>query len=56
VIKYLVAARVNSGGALLYEVSDASVHDVETSAPRIRFQHEGGRREKVCLDMAGTPV
>src|SRR5438445_1983790 len=53
VIKDLVAARVASGGALLFEVSDVTVHDIETRAPRIRFQHAGAEREIACDFVAG---
>jgi p-hydroxybenzoate 3-monooxygenase len=53
VIKDLVAARTAAGGALLFEVSDVSVHDPETRAPRIRFRHGGGEREISCDFIAG---
>jgi len=53
VIKDLVAARIATGGALLFEVSDVTLHDVETRTPRIRFQHEGGQREIACDFIAG---
>src|SRR3954469_24075580 len=44
VIKDLVAARIKSGGPLLFEVSDVTVHDLETRAPRIGFRHQGAER------------
>src|SRR5712692_2661703 len=53
VIKDLVAARMTAGGALLFEVSDVSVHDLETGAPRIRFRHGGAEREISCDFIAG---
>ena len=53
VIKDLVAARIATGGALLFEVSEVTLHDVETRTPRIRFQHEGGQREIACDFIAG---
>ena len=53
VIKDLVAARIATGGALLFEVSDVTLHDVETRTPKIRFQHEGGQREIACDFIAG---
>ncbi len=53
VIKDLVAARIAAGGALLFEVSDATLHDVETRAPRIRFRHAGAEREISCDFVAG---
>ena len=53
VIKDLVAARIATGGALLFEVSEVTLHDVETRTPRIRFRHEGGQREIDCDFIAG---
>jgi len=53
VIKDLVAARLAAGGALLFEVSDVRVDDVETRAPRIRFRHEGRDREIACDFVGG---
>ena len=53
VIKDLVAARIATGGALLFEVSEVTLHDVETRTPRIRFRHEGGQREIACDFIAG---
>jgi p-hydroxybenzoate 3-monooxygenase len=41
VIKDLVAARIAAGGALRFNVSDASVHGVDTDTPSIRYRHEG---------------
>jgi p-hydroxybenzoate 3-monooxygenase len=53
VIKDLVAARIRSGGALLFDVSDVSVGEVETRAPRIRFRHAGAAQEIACDFVAG---
>src|SRR5258706_15528132 len=53
VIKDLVAARAAAGGALLFEVSDVTLHDLETRAPKIRFRHAGGGREIACDFVAG---
>jgi p-hydroxybenzoate 3-monooxygenase len=53
VIKDLVAARVAAGGALLFEVSDVTLRDVDTRAPRIQFRHEGRDREISCDFVAG---
>jgi len=53
VIKDLVAARVQAGGELLFEVSDVSVHEVETRRPKIRFRHRGSDREISCDFIAG---
>jgi p-hydroxybenzoate 3-monooxygenase len=53
VIKDLVAARLQAGGELLFEVSDVSLHEVESRGPRIRFRHQGGEREIACDFVAG---
>jgi len=44
VVKDLVKARLESGGAILFEVDDVSVHDFETTSPVIRFNHSGKPR------------
>ncbi|MEM5383629.1 4-hydroxybenzoate 3-monooxygenase [Paraburkholderia phymatum] len=48
VIKDLVAARVAAQGALHFEVSDVSLHDIESSKPSIRYRHQGEARELHC--------
>ena len=41
VVKDLIAARLETGRPLLFEVSDVSVHDLETGRPSIRYRHDG---------------
>jgi p-hydroxybenzoate 3-monooxygenase len=53
VVKDLIAARLESGLPLLFEVDDVSVHDLETVRPRIRFAHDGQRHELECDVIAG---
>jgi p-hydroxybenzoate 3-monooxygenase len=53
VIKDLVAARLAAGGRILFEVKDASVYDLESAEPKIRFHHEGALREVSCDFIAG---
>ncbi|MGF6598349.1 p-hydroxybenzoate 3-monooxygenase [Paraburkholderia sp. GAS448] len=48
VIKDLVAARVAAGGALVFGVSDTSLHGIDTDAPSIRYRHEGEACELQC--------
>ncbi|MEM5433918.1 4-hydroxybenzoate 3-monooxygenase [Paraburkholderia diazotrophica] len=48
VIKDLVAARIAAQGALHFEVSDVSLHDIESSKPSVRYRHEGEARELHC--------
>jgi p-hydroxybenzoate 3-monooxygenase len=43
VIKDLVAARIEAGGQLLFEVGDVSLHDIDTATPSVRFTHAGER-------------
>lgn len=48
VIKDLVAARVAAQGALKFEVSDVSLHDIDGTAPSIRYRHQGEAHELQC--------
>ncbi|TDN61219.1 4-hydroxybenzoate 3-monooxygenase [Paraburkholderia sp. BL10I2N1] len=48
VIKDLVAARVAAGGALVFGVSDTSLHGIDTDSPSIRYRHEGEACELQC--------
>ncbi len=53
VIKDLVAARLAAGGTILFDVKDAAVYDLDTSAPKIRFHHQGRLEELECDFVAG---
>jgi len=53
VIKDLVAARLAAGGKILFEVKDAAVYDLDSSAPKIRFHHGGALQELECDFIAG---
>jgi p-hydroxybenzoate 3-monooxygenase len=53
VVKDLIAARLESGLPLLFEVDDVSVHDLESERPRVRFRHEGADHELQCDAIAG---
>jgi p-hydroxybenzoate 3-monooxygenase len=53
VVKDLIAARLESGLPLLFEVDDVSVHDLESDRPRIRFRHDGAEQELECDAIAG---
>ncbi len=53
VIKDLVAARLAAGGAILFEVKDAAVYDLDTQSPKIRFHHQGRLEELQCDFIAG---
>ncbi len=53
VIKDLVAARLAAGGKILFEVKDASVYDLDTAQPKIRFHHQGQVEELACDFIGG---
>jgi p-hydroxybenzoate 3-monooxygenase len=53
IVKDLVAARLESGLPLLFEVEDVSVLELETARPRVRFAHDGTRQELECDLVAG---
>ena len=53
VVKDLIRARLEAGGTILFEASDASVHGFEGTAPSIGFVHGGERREIRCDFIAG---
>ena len=53
VLKDLIAARLRKGGTIVFETSDASLYDVDTDAPSIRYVHEGARTELRCDFIAG---
>ncbi len=53
VVKDLIAARLESGGELRFEVSDVAVDDVESERPAVRFTHDGARHVLRCDAIAG---
>jgi p-hydroxybenzoate 3-monooxygenase len=53
VVKDLIAARLDSGLPLLFEVDAVSVGDLESAQPQIRFRHDGGQHELTCDFVAG---
>ena len=52
-VKDLIAARLETGAPLLFEVDDVSVEEIDTERPRIRFTHDGARQELECDVIAG---
>jgi len=48
VLKDLVAARVAADGKLFFNVSNTSIHGIESDTPSIRFTHEGEAHELHC--------
>jgi p-hydroxybenzoate 3-monooxygenase len=53
IVKDLIRLRVDAGLPLLFDVSDVSVHDLESERPSIRFLHEGGEQVLDCDVVAG---
>ena len=53
VVKDLVKARVAAGGELTFEVESVSLHDIESSSPRILFRSDGKEVELCCDAIAG---
>jgi p-hydroxybenzoate 3-monooxygenase len=53
IVKDLIAARREAGGALHFEVDDVRVAGIETDAPSLRYVHEGRPVELRCAFIAG---
>ncbi len=53
VVKDLIYARLDAGGEVLFDVSDVSVHDIESTKPHIRFHRDGVAAELQCDVIAG---
>jgi p-hydroxybenzoate 3-monooxygenase len=53
IVKDLVRLRLDADLPLMFEVSDVSVHDLESERPTIRFSHEGAELVLECDVVAG---
>jgi p-hydroxybenzoate 3-monooxygenase len=53
VVKDLIAARLEAGQPILFDVEDVSVHGCTTPSPAIRFRHDGETRDLFCDVVAG---
>src|SRR5437899_2976410 len=53
VLKDLNNARIASSGQVLFEVENVSVHDFDSSMPKIRYCKDGSEYELVCDFIAG---
>src|SRR3712207_549131 len=53
VVKDLIAARLEAGGDLRFEVKDVSVHGLDGARPTIRFRQDGKTEELICDVIAG---
>ena len=52
-MKDLIAARVEAGAPILFDVDDVALHDVDSEQPRVTFEHAGEARELRCDFVAG---
>jgi p-hydroxybenzoate 3-monooxygenase len=53
VVKDLIAARIDFGGPLLFEVDDVRPEGIDTEVPCLRYRHEGEERTLECDVIAG---
>jgi p-hydroxybenzoate 3-monooxygenase len=53
VVKDMFAARLGSGGTVHFEVSDVSLHDIDSDRPRITFSRAGEHIDLQCDFIAG---
>ncbi len=53
VVKDLTAALVGRGGEIQFEVSEVSLHDLDTDRPRISYLRDGVSRQLECDFIAG---
>ncbi|ATY85452.1 4-hydroxybenzoate 3-monooxygenase [Kyrpidia spormannii] len=55
VLKDLIAARLQAGGHIIFNVGDVTLHNIDTSAPKIRFRQDkiGEFQEISCDFIAG---
>ncbi len=51
VVKDLVAARLKAGQPLLFEVSDTSMHDIDTDRPTVTFVDVDGNPQTIDCDL-----
>jgi p-hydroxybenzoate 3-monooxygenase len=53
VVKDLISARLDAGAPLFFDVTETSIQDFDTDAPKIRFRHQDIEREIACDFVAG---
>lgn len=53
VVKDLIAARLATGGLILFQSEDVRVHDITTERPRVQFRWNGEAHELHCDIVAG---
>jgi p-hydroxybenzoate 3-monooxygenase len=50
VVKDMIAARLDSGGAIHFEIDDVELSGIDSTSPTIRFR-EGGQAEEIACDV-----
>jgi p-hydroxybenzoate 3-monooxygenase len=53
VVKDLIAARLGAGAEIFFESEAVTIHDFDSTTPKIRFQHGGESSEILCDFIAG---
>jgi p-hydroxybenzoate 3-monooxygenase len=53
VVKDLIAARLAAEGKIFFEAEDVTIHDFDSTKPKIRFRDHGNPAEVVCDFIAG---
>jgi p-hydroxybenzoate 3-monooxygenase len=53
IVKDLIAARLDAGGRIVFEVSDVVVRDLESTAPSVTYRKDGGDHVLDCDFIAG---
>ncbi|MEO8756024.1 MAG: 4-hydroxybenzoate 3-monooxygenase, partial [Casimicrobiaceae bacterium] len=53
VVKDLIQARLEAGGRILFDASAVTLDDIASTAPRLRFVHNGSATEIRCNIIAG---
>ncbi len=53
VVKDLIAARLEQGAPILFEVSEVTLHGLDGERPSVRFRHGGEPHELTCDYIAG---
>ena len=52
-VRDLIAVRLAASGVILFEADAVSLHDIDTSQPRIRYRQAGTEHELTCDVIAG---
>ncbi len=53
IVKDLIAARLDAGGDIRFEVEDVRLEGVDSETPAIRFRHDGSEQKLTCDFVAG---